>query len=36
MSRMKGIGHEKPPAQSRTKTSLNLSIAKAMQSLAHD
>ena len=36
MSHVKGIGHGKPPAQSRSKTSLNLSIVKATQSLAHD
>ena len=35
MNHVKGVGHRKPPVQSRIKTSLNLSIVKAMQSLAH-
>ena len=35
MNHVKGVGHRKPPVQSRIKTSLNLSIVEAMQSLAH-
>ena len=36
MNHVKGVGHRKPTAQNCTKMSLNLSVLKAMQSLAHD